>query len=203
MRIIYSFNTSVGDDDYFKGVNLEHNFLFYELSIRLCRQYYPVTLYTDEYGAERLGHLVDEVKMLKKDPENYIWSEPKFEAISNETGDFLHVDGDLFITKPFTLNDSDVYYDHTEVTLHEYYYKENLKNFTDYGIDKVFPEWSSKYLGAFNIGIMGFRTDEIKNIYLDRYFKMKDWFYNVFPHEKVEAIIPSMTLGEHSLACLS
>ena len=50
---------------------------------------------------------------------------------------------------------------------------------------------------------MGFRTDEIKNIYLDRYFKMKDWFYNVFPHEKVEAIIPSMTLGEHSLACLS
>ena len=106
-----------------------------------------------------LNTKADEVKMLKKDPENYIWSEPKFEAISNETGNFLHVDGDLFITKPFILNDSDVYYDHTELTLHEYYYKENLKNFTDYGIDKVFPEWSSKYLGAFNIGIMGFRTD--------------------------------------------
>lgn len=203
MRIIYSFNTSVGDDDYFKGINLEHNFLFYELSIRLCRQFYPVTLYTDEYGAERLGHLVDEVKMLKKDPENYIWSEPKFEAISNETGEFLHVDGDLFITKPFILNDSDVYYDHTEITLHEYYYKENLKNFTDYGIGEVFPEWSSKYLGAFNIGIMGFRTDEIKNIYLDRYFKMKDWYYNVFPNEKFDSPIPSMTLGEHSLSCLS
>ena len=202
MRIIYSFNTGV-DGDYFRGNNLENNFLFYELSIKLCRQYYPVTLYTDELGAERLGHLVDDVIMLEKDPENYIWSEPKFEAISRESGEFLHVDGDLWIDKPFTLNDSDIYYDHTEDTLFETYYKDNLESFTKYGVAEVFPEWRSDYLGAFNIGILGFRTDEIKHIYLDRYFKMKEWYYSKFPYEELNPKVPSMTLGEHSLSCLS
>ena len=201
MRIIYSFNTGI-EEDYFKGDNLENNFKFYELSIKLARQFYPVTLYTDEYGAERLGHLVDEVKFLKKNPENYIWSEPKFEAISRENGDFLHVDGDLFITEPFNLPDADLYFDHIEYQLYDFYYKDNLINFDKHGIKEVFPEWTKEYTGAFNIGILGFKTEEIKNIYLDRYYSMKDWFFNHYPL-KDEAKIPSMTIGEHGLTCIS
>lgn len=201
MRIIYSFNTGI-EEDYFKGDNLENNFKFYELSIRLARQYYPVTLYTDEYGASRLGHLVDEVKFLEKDPSNYIWSEPKFEAISRETGDFLHLDGDLFIVKPFNKPDADLYFDHIEHGLYEIYYKDNLENFDKYGIKERFPEWSKEYTGAFNIGIMGFRNDEIKNIYLDRYYSMKEWFFNEYPLRD-ETVLASMTIGEHGLSCLS
>lgn len=200
MRIIYSLNTGI-DDPYFVGRNLENNFLFYELSIRLARQYYPVTLYTDNYGAERLGHLVDEVKFLEKNPEFYIWSEPKFEAISREKGNFLHVDGDLFIDKPFNLPDADVYYDHTEEVLYEFYYKNNIENFDKYGVGKVFPEWTTEYTGAFNIGILGFKTEDIKNVYLDRYYKMKEWFFNEFPKD-IEAPLISMTIGEHGLACI-
>ena len=51
---------------------------------------------------------------------------------------------------------------------------------------------------------MGFRTEEIKNLYLDRYYKMKQWFYNDIPQEiRDGSQIPSMTLGEHSLSCIS
>jgi len=201
MRIIYSLNTGL-EDEYFKGNNLENNFKFYELSMRLSRQYYPVTLYTDQYGADRLGHLVDEVKFLEKDPENYIWSEAKFEAISKESGEFLHVDGDLFINSPFNLPTADVYYDHTEHVLYDFYYRENIHNFDKYGVGKVFPEWSTEYTGAFNIGIMGFKTDDIKNVYLDRYYKMKEWYFNEFPKD-IEAPLISMTIGEHGLSCIS
>lgn len=203
MRAIYSLNTSL-NEDFFQGRNLENNFIFYELSIRLVRRYYPVTLYTDEYGAERLGHLVDEVVLLEKDPEFYIWSEPKFEAISKEKGDFIHIDGDLFLRKPFNLPEADIYYDHLEdgLGMYEKYYQHNITNFTNHGIGDVFPEWSSEYTGAFNIGIMRFRTDEIKDIYLDRYYKMKNWFFNDFPKD-IEAPLTSMTIGEHGLSCLS
>ena len=39
MRIIYSLNTDVkSDSDYYKGNNLENNFKFYELSMKLSRQ---------------------------------------------------------------------------------------------------------------------------------------------------------------------
>lgn len=203
MRIIYSINTGI-DSDYFNGRNLENNLLFYELSMKLARQFYPITLYTDEYGASRLGEFADEVKLLNKDPEFYIWSEPKFEAISREEGDFLHVDGDLFIQKPFDLPYGDLYFDHIEYNLYEAYYKDNLNTFDEYGIGKVFPEWTKEYSGAFNIGIMGFRTNEIKELYLDRYYKIKEWFFNeVPPYIRDSAIVPSMTIGEHSLSCIS
>lgn len=201
MRIIYSLKTNL-QSDYFAGRNLENNFKFYELSMKLTRQYYPVTLYTDEYGAQRLGDFADEVKLLENDSENYIWSEAKFEAISRESGDFLHVDGDLFINRPFNLPDADVYYDHTEHILYDFYYKDNINNFEKYGVSKVFPEWSTEYTGAFNIGIMGFRTEEIKNLYLDRYYKMKEWFFTEFPKD-IDAPLISMTIGEHGLSCLS
>lgn len=200
MRIIYSLNTGI-DDPYFTGQNLENTFLQYELSMKLTRQYYPITLYTDQYGADRLGHLVDEVKFLKKNPDFYIWSEPKFEAISRETGEFLHVDGDLYINKPFNLPDADVYYDHTEHALYEFYYKNNITNFDKYGIGGVFPEWTTEYTGAYNIGILGFKTDEIKNLYLHRYYDMKEWYFNDFPRD-INSHLASMTIGEHGLTCI-
>ena len=199
VKIIYSFDTQL-NGPYFQGKNLENNLLFYELSIRLAKQYYPVTLYTDEYGEEKLGHLVDEVKLLSKDDKFYLWSEPTFEAISREEGEFIHLDGDVFLNGPLNLPEGDVYYDCREDSLYEYYYKDNIEIFDKYGIGEVFPEWSTEYTGAFNVGLLGFGDDNIKKQFVDRFYKMKEWYYNDFPSD-IKIHLATMTFEEHGLSC--
>lgn len=203
MEAIFSFYSKYDEFDYWKGKNRENNLMFMELAIKLARQYYPVTMYTDENTAKRFSGIVDEIKILNTQGSKYkIWSQAKFEAIERHTGEFLHLDGDLFLDAPLVMPPGDIYYDHTETTLYETYYKHNLELFDKEGIGKVFPEWSKVYTGAYNIGALGFKKDSIKQLYLDRYYKQLEWLYNDLPLEKHHGVT-SMTIGEHSLACIA
>lgn len=203
MELIYSFYSNFNKYDYWKGKNRENNLLYLELSIKLARQFYPVTLYTDEETAKRFINLVDDIKILNVKDSNYkIWSQAKFEAIERHEGEFLHIDGDLFMTEPLVIPQGDIYYDHTETGLYESYYKYNLELFDKKGIKKVFPEWTTEYTGAFNIGILGFKNNSIKQLYLDRYYKQLDWLYSTIPVDE-QVDVPSMVIGEHSLACIA
>ena len=63
MKIIQSLSTTrINDETYIQKI-LD----IYQCSIKMARRFHPITLYTDERGANELGHLVDEVKFLKKD----------------------------------------------------------------------------------------------------------------------------------------
>jgi hypothetical protein len=111
MNLIYSLNTSSLKYDYDKS-KLDKLIKCYELSIKLSNKHHNTILYTDEYGAEQLGNIVDDVKFLKKD-KNYLWSEAKIEALSNEPiGSFI-IDGDVFL-------DSKLKYDTDGVVFHNY-----------------------------------------------------------------------------------
>jgi hypothetical protein len=41
----------------------------FQCSIKMARRFHPITLYTDERGANELGHMVNEVKLLEKNKE--------------------------------------------------------------------------------------------------------------------------------------
>lgn len=203
MEVIFSFYSKYDQFDYWTGQYRENNLMFMELAIKLARQFYPVTMYTDEKQAKRFKHLVDDIKILNTQGSKYkIWSQAKFEAIERHEGNFLHLDGDLFLDEKLNIPDGDIYYDHTETTLYESYYKHNLELFDKEGIKKVFPEWTKKYTGAYNIGALGFKNNSIKELYLDRYYRQLDWLYNELPIEKHHGVT-SMTIGEHSLACIA
>ena len=82
MRLIYSISTT--PNRAFLKDKLAKQILIWKKSITLAKKFYPITLWTDEVGAAILGDLVDEVKILKKDTENYLWCEPKYEAMMGE-----------------------------------------------------------------------------------------------------------------------
>ena len=68
MKIIQSLSTTrINDETYIQKI-LD----IYQCSIKMARRFHPITLYTDERGANELGHLVDEVKL------NQIVYESKF-----------------------------------------------------------------------------------------------------------------------------
>ena len=136
MKIVQSLTTTpyLRTESYIKK-----QLQLFECSIKMARRFHPVTLYTDERGANELGHLVDEVKFLEKNTDNYLWCEPKFEVFKRETGEFTHMDGDVFISEPLVIpKEYDVLYDCNEIDGGKYYHT-NMNILYGWVVKEVFP----------------------------------------------------------------
>ena len=105
MNLIYSLNTNLLKYDYDKS-NLDKLIKNYELSIKLAKQYHNIILYTDEYGASKLGGIVDDIQFLKKD-KNYLWSEAKFEALSKIGKDSFEL-AEQYFSGTLSVNDEEL-----------------------------------------------------------------------------------------------
>lgn len=204
MKLVYSLYSGV-NSHWLQGDFFETTLKYFELSIRLARQYHHIVLYTDEVGKSRLGHLVDEVKLLERTPDYVLWSESQIEAISREEGQFLHIDGDVLLhDKLYLPKDVDIYYEHIEVGLYDRFYRPKIKLFSERGIQDHFPEWSTEDTGIFNIGIVGFNSEEAKKIYLDRYYSNAKWYKSTLLNELgIYDHSAAMVLQQHSLTCIA
>lgn len=172
MKIIQSLSTTrINDETYIQKI-LD----IYQCSIKMARRFHPITLYTDERGANELGHLVDEVKFLKKDTIPYLWDEPKFEVFKNETGEFIHMDGDIFIAEPLVFpKEYDVLYDFADTS--EIGYIDSINALSNWGVGDILPEWNSKWNGAYNTGIIGFKDPLKMKKYVDSFYSIKTFYY--------------------------
>lgn len=200
MNLIYSLNTNNLKYGYDKD-NLNKLLKSYELSIKLAKQYHNIILYTDPYGYERLGHLVNDVKLLKKD-KNYLWSEAKFEALSNEPINSIIIDGDIFLESKLKYDESGVIFDNYDSeNVIDFYYSKAIEDFNTHSIIDVFPYWKSDCKKAINIGILGFFDNELKSEYLKYYYQIKDWYFTKYPN-KLHKRLDTMIIGQYSLGCL-
>jgi len=90
----------------------EYNLMGWTLSCLQLRRYYNnVTLYADDVSAKILIDVLrlpyTEVVCNLNQLDNYhfqLWALPKIYTYSQQSSSFLHVDGDVFIWKPFTDN---------------------------------------------------------------------------------------------------
>lgn len=200
MDLIYSLNTNLLKYDYDKS-NLDKLIKSYELSIKLANKHHNTILYTDEYGASQLGNIVGDVKFLKKN-KNYLWSEAKIEALSNEpTGSFI-IDGDIFLDSKLKYDiDGVVFHNYDSENVIEFYYSKAILDFDKHAIIDVFPYWKPNCKKAVNVGILGFFDDTLQREYLDFYYKMKDWYFTKYP-TKLHKRLDTMILEQYSLGCL-
>lgn len=200
MNLIYSLNTDLLKYDYDKS-NLNNLIKSYELSIKLAKQYHNVILYTDEYGTNKLGKLVDDVKFLKKD-KNYPWSEAKFEALLNEGKDSFIIDGDIFLNEKLKYDSNGVvFHNYDSENVLEFYYSKSIIDFDNHNILDVFPYWKPNCKKAINIGILGFFDDDLKSEYLKYYYQIKDWYFTKYP-KQLHKRLDTMVIGQYSLGCI-
>lgn len=200
MNLIYSLNTNLLKYDYDKS-NLDKLIKNYELSIKLAKQYHNIILYTDEYGASKLGDIVDDIQFLKKD-KNYLWSEAKFEALSKIGKDSFIIDGDIFLNEKLKYDSNGViFHNYDSESAIEFYYSKSILDFNNHNIADIFPYWKTDCKKAINIGILGFFDDDIKSEYLKYYYQIKDWYFTKYPirlHKRLDTMI----IGQYSLGCI-
>jgi hypothetical protein len=169
----------------------------------MARRFHPVTLYTDERGANELGHLVDEVKFLEKNTDNYLWCEPKFEVFERETGEFIHMDGDVFISEPLVIpKEYDVLYDCNEIDGGKYYHT-NMNILYGWGVKEVFPHWNINWSGAYNVGLISFKSPTHMKMYSDTFYTLKDFYFKNSKLQGDKLTYIAMTLEQLSLKLLS
>jgi|TARA_R110002095_G_scaffold120390_1_gene104790 hypothetical protein len=200
MKIVQSLTTTpyLRTESYIKK-----QLQLFECSIKMARRFHPVTLYTDERGANELGHLVDEVKFLEKNTDNYLWCEPKFEVFKRETGEFTHMDGDVFISEPLVIpKEYDVLYDCNEIDGGKYYHT-NMNILYGWGVKEVFPHWNINWSGAYNVGLISFKSPTHMKMYSDTFYTLKDFYFKNSKLQGDKLTYIAMTLEQLSLKLLS
>lgn len=170
----------------------------------MAKQFYPITLWTDEVGANELGDLVNEVKFLKIKEPNYLWCEPKFEAMIEESAEeSIFIDGDVFLSEPIQFKtNADVWFEHYEIKTFDFGYNPQINAFDNIEIYSYFKDWNPNLNGAYNVGILRFRNNQIMNEYRNTFYQLKKYYFDEVI-KRIKLPIPEMVMEEYSLHCLS
>ncbi len=164
MNLIYTFDKNVHKNDSHKFDVIKS---YYINSINSAKKLgYTTQIYTN---SEIFNDYVDIVNNISN--EFTFWDGFKTLPLLDET-DGLLVDGDiLFHSKmPDFTDDVDLYFDGWESWLD--LYSECINELTELGISNIIPEWDSIPKRIINIGILKINNNELKDLYLDRWYKM-------------------------------
>lgn len=166
MNLIYTFDKNVNTDSH--KINVLKS--YYTHSINSAKKLgYTTELYSN---CDWFDTLID-IKYNVTD-EFVFWD--AFKTIPlHRTDDYMLVDGDvIFHTKlPHLDNNVDVYFDGWESWLN--IYDECVNELDQLGISNIIPEWKVRKQRVMNIGTLKINNTELKELYLDRWFKLYEF----------------------------
>ena len=182
MKLIWTYNGEpVSIDNQERKRIIRINYYITSISIAKRMGYHTV-MYCDVNSVEYFKDFVDEIHILLQYNSPF-WDSYKINVLEKETGDFCLIDGDILLHDRLPEMNADLTIDCFEVKTFKKYHKPTIDLMTNLGIQKIIPEWENKEQDMINHGIMYFRNDEFKNLYIDRWKK-----YGEFINENIEKI---------------
>lgn len=174
MRLFHSLWTKPALDKRWDTSNqLESNLWLYTLSVIFAKkQGLEIVLHTDTLGKKLLGHLpynqiYTTLDKIPSEIPTMIWAYGKFVALKEEPIGSIHIDGDVMITTQKCADALNGNYD-LIVQNKEPAYTHLVDELALYGFtSKRF--FCTDY--AYNCGIVGFNNTDLKQAYLNFYFK--------------------------------
>jgi hypothetical protein len=93
----------------------------------------------------------------------------------NRTDDYMLVDGDVLFYNKFPKLDNwvDIYFDGWESWLS--IYDDCVNELDEMGISNIIPEWKVQKQRVMNIGTLKINNNELRELYLDRWFKLYEF----------------------------
>jgi hypothetical protein len=198
MRLVYSYwslPTSLDDS------KQQDTKWLYAISVAYAKILgYETVLHTDKFGAEVLKSIpFDEVHLTMETlaADVRFWSYPKIAAIKSETAPFIHIDGDAWIKTPYLRDllkntEYDVAVQMTEDgTLWDVGY-EPFKESVQQACDHSHLLW--KHKRAYNTGILSFKNNELKELFVDTYESMMHQLRHHPEKSKLNVIVEQFNL---------
>ena len=199
MKLVYSYwslPTSLDED------KQNDTKWLYAISVAYAKNLgYEIVLHTDNFGAILLENIpFDEVILslenISVDPG--FWSYPKIVAIKQEKAPFIHIDGDAWIKTPYLrdlLKNSD--YDvAVQMVEKDTFWDDSYEPFKE-DVQRLCPDqthllWEHKR--AYNTGIMSFKNENLKNLFIEQYESMMNQLRNHSQKPKLNVIIEQFNL---------
>jgi len=132
----------------------------------------------------------------------------KAQVLKNRTDNIMLVDGDIQFHKQVPITDHDLIFDFKCITAEgdkyddikkdktwNVFYKPYVNKLTQLGISNLIPEWTGRRLDYIhNIGIIYFNSNNLKNIYVDRWHT-----FNSFINKHIDDKTPFTAIGAQYL----
>lgn len=166
MNLIYTFDVNVNTDSH----KLDVLKSYYTNSIQSAKQLgYIVEMYSN---CDWFDGLID----IKHSVTNEFVFWDAFKTIPlNRSDNYMLVDGDVLFRNrlPELDNSIDVYFDGWESWLS--IYDECVNELDELGISSIIPEWKVQKQRVMNIGTLKINNNELRELYLDRWFKLYEF----------------------------
>tara|TARA_B110000902_G_C14228345_1_gene557906 strand:- start:663 stop:1382 length:720 start_codon:yes stop_codon:yes gene_type:complete len=179
MKLIWTYSKDFKKGNLNNVANHKYIQTLFQKAIKTAPSQYEKIIYTDEDTVGLFEGIVDQVIVREK--KDFIFlADLKFDIAEKMNGEFIVSDGDLFINKPLLIpfnvdmafeyksKVEDIVYGFKEVLL-----KEN--------IHKNIPIWATPNKQSWNLGLMYFNNNKLKNKLIEEYRKTQSFFI-----EKIE-----------------
>lgn len=184
MRFVHSLNTkplNIGVFNRDVKARIFSHIIYYSISVAWLKKFnQEVVLYTDELGKSLLEHLpYDEIKLI--DVEGVcprFWAAIKMWALGEEPLYSVHIDGDVFLKSQELIDD---------IKNSDYDLLCQCYESAEWYVNECDVLWRDKEfckskgldldnLGAYNTGIVGFGSQELKNKFIEGYKELSKHF---------------------------
>ena len=190
--LIYSFSTQYTKElysslDFNKKLYLYIN--YYRASIKSSISLgYDVEIYLSEDCVNYFKDLDIQIHTVGN-LDSHLFDFLKAYILNNRKDNFYLIDGDILFKHRIPESNCDIQYDQKcyigkdnnisdikkDKTWHVYY-KPFVNKLTNLNIKNIIPEWTgSRYDYVHNIGVLYFNNNELKKIYVDRWYKFNDF----------------------------
>jgi hypothetical protein len=143
-------------------------------AVNCAKEHHKVNFYTD---TETLPHLnINDVQIKLIDTNDFYFVDDfKVHLLSIISDEEVLVDTDLFLFRELKLEDGvDMYADFMDSSKQKWY-TEYLNWFIDNGVKELIPEFGDTIINVPNIGILKIQNIQLKEEYIELYYKTKEW----------------------------
>jgi hypothetical protein len=167
MKLIWTYNgkpVSIDKIDYKTIIRIN----LYITSISTAKRMgYETIMYCDKHSVTYFESFVDKIVVLEQ-YDTPFWDSYKIDVLERETGDYCLIDGDIILHNKLPKFTADVTIDCLEIKTYKYY-KPTIQLLTEIGIKDIIPEWEDREQNMVNHGILHFKNEEIKKLYLQKW----------------------------------
>jgi hypothetical protein len=195
MTLIFSFSTHIGDyigGRYTKDNKTDHILKLYKISMERAKSFgHKIKFYGCDYSLNYLKDYYDTFVNVEH-VEFDITDDLKIYIHTQEPAGSITFDGDIILENKLSVDEtSDIIFEQREEFVSDSPWQwetifKMLNIFKKYKVDEVFPDFSFETRHLCNVGVLRFRTEEIKNLFIDSYYKFRRYYLtNIEPTEKL------------------
>lgn len=209
MNLIFSYSTHIGDykgGRYTKDNKTDHVLELYKISMEKAKNLgHGIKFYGCEYSLNFLkGYYEDSVSV--EDVKFDITDDLKIYIHSKEPVGSITFDGDIILENKLQIDESaDVVFETKEDFVPDSIWQQEsifkiIDIFKKYKVDEVFENFSFEPQYLCNVGVIRFRTEELRKLFVESYYELKDYYLkNIEPTEKLisEGLIVSTIICQY------